>query len=85
MLPIMCKQKIKEFYKDLEAGPAVYFYISYKTETVDLHHSCETSWHIVEKSKTFQVGMNACFNLCKQLIHVVIFSGEQCCNIGVYW
>ena len=81
----MCNLKVKEFYKDLEAGPTVYFYFWYKAETVDLHHSCETSWRIVEESKTFQVCMNACFNLRKQLIQVIIFSGEQSCSIGVYW
>ena len=78
-------QEVKELYKNLEAGPKVYFYICYGAETVDLYHSCETDWHIVEESKTFQVGMNACFNLHKQLIHVIIFSGEQCCSSRVYW
>ena len=48
--------EVKELYKDLEAGPTVYFYINwYEPETVDLHHSCKTNWHIVEESKTFQV------------------------------
>ena len=53
-------QAVKEFYKHLEAGPTVYFYICYEAETVDLYHCCETSWRIVEESRTFQVGMNAC-------------------------
>ena len=50
-------QEVRKFYKDLEAGPTVYFYINcYEPETVDLyHHSCETDWRIVGESKIFQV------------------------------
>ena len=48
-LSLLCEQRVKEFYKDVEEEPPVYFYMEYGTDAIGVN--CERSTWPLENSE----------------------------------
>ena len=51
---VLCEQRVKQFYKDVQEEPPVYFYIEYGAETIGIN--CEgNTWPLEYSELALQV------------------------------